>query len=59
MTLTPWLVPYRRHEPGYTGASHVYGGDFFSTARSEFDPDTLAERPYDVERTLALFEDAT
>jgi len=44
---------------GYTGAIHVYGGDFFSTARSEFDPDTLAERPYDVERTLALFEDAT
>jgi predicted metal-dependent enzyme (double-stranded beta helix superfamily) len=41
-----------------TGAIHVYGGDFFTQARSEFDPETLAESPYDVERTLALFEDA-
>jgi predicted metal-dependent enzyme (double-stranded beta helix superfamily) len=42
----------------YTGAIHVYGGDFFSQPRSEFDPETLEERPYDVERTLALFEAA-
>jgi predicted metal-dependent enzyme (double-stranded beta helix superfamily) len=45
-----------RRQP--TGAIHVYGGDFFTQARSEFDPDTLAESPYDVERTLALFEAA-
>jgi predicted metal-dependent enzyme (double-stranded beta helix superfamily) len=46
--------PRRSH----TGAIHVYGGDFFTQARSEFDPETLLESPYDVERTLALFEDA-
>jgi predicted metal-dependent enzyme (double-stranded beta helix superfamily) len=42
----------------FTGAIHVYGGDFFTQPRSEFDPDTLAEQPYDVGRTLALFEAA-
>jgi predicted metal-dependent enzyme (double-stranded beta helix superfamily) len=42
----------------YTGAIHVYGGDFFTQARSEFDPVTLAETPYDVARTLELFEAA-
>jgi predicted metal-dependent enzyme (double-stranded beta helix superfamily) len=42
----------------YTGAIHVYGGDFFSQARSEFDPVTLVESPYDVARTLELFEAA-
>lgn len=35
---------------------HVYGGDFFNQRRSEFDPDTLEEAPYRVERTLALFD---
>lgn len=42
----------------FTGAIHVYGGDFFTQPRSEFDPDTLAESPYDVDRTIALFEQA-
>jgi predicted metal-dependent enzyme (double-stranded beta helix superfamily) len=41
-----------------TGAIHVYGGDFFAQPRSEFDPDTLAEQPYDVARTLELFATA-
>ena len=41
-----------------TGAIHVYGGDFFATARSEWDPQTLAEHPYDVEHTLRLFEES-
>ena len=27
-----------------TGAIHVYGGDFFSTARSEWNPETLLEQ---------------
>src|SRR5262245_54268282 len=35
-----------------TGAIHVYGGDFVSTERSEWDPITLTERPYDYERIL-------
>lgn len=30
-----------------TGAIHVYGGDFFATPRSEWDPESLAEMPYD------------
>jgi predicted metal-dependent enzyme (double-stranded beta helix superfamily) len=41
-----------------TGAIHVYGGDFFETARSEWDPSTLEERPYDLEGNLRLFEEA-
>ncbi len=41
-----------------TGAIHVYGGDFFATPRSEFDPDTFAERPYDVENARRVFREA-
>ncbi len=39
-----------------TGALHVYGGDFFEIARSEWDAETLHEKPYDVEKNMALFE---
>jgi len=38
-----------------TGALHVYGGDFFATPRSEWDPETLIEQPYDADRTIGLF----
>ena len=41
-----------------TGAIHVYGGDFFAVQRSEWDPETLAERPYDVEKNMRLFTEA-
>jgi predicted metal-dependent enzyme (double-stranded beta helix superfamily) len=41
-----------------TGAVHIYGGDFFAVNRSEFDPDTLEERPYDFEKTKQWFMDA-
>lgn len=44
--------------PRLTGAIHVYGGDFFSTARSEWDSETLAERPYDVQMAMRLFEES-
>ena len=44
--------------PRLTGAIHVYGGDFFGTARSEWEPETLTERAYDVERNMRLFEEA-
>jgi predicted metal-dependent enzyme (double-stranded beta helix superfamily) len=44
--------------PRLTGAIHVYGGDFFGVPRSEWDPETLLERDYDVERTLRRFEEA-
>lgn len=41
-----------------TAAIHVYGGDFFETPRSEWDPKTLEEHPYDVEHTMRLFEES-
>lgn len=39
----------------FTGAIHVYGGDFFATERSEWDPENLQEGPYDLDKNLALF----
>ena len=42
----------------FTGAIHVYGGDFFAMPRSEWTPDTLEERPYDVDRAKQVFADA-
>jgi predicted metal-dependent enzyme (double-stranded beta helix superfamily) len=42
----------------FTGAIHVYGGDFFAVARSEWDPQTPEERPYDVAHTRQAFQDA-
>jgi len=38
-----------------TGAIHVYGGDFFAIDRSEWDPDSLEERPYDTEKARRMF----
>lgn len=38
-----------------TAAIHVYGGDFFDTPRSEWDPDTEEERPSSGERSRDLF----
>jgi len=39
-----------------TAAIHVYGGDFFSVPRLEWDPDEHRERPFDFERTRLRFE---
>ena len=41
-----------------TGALHVYGGNFFETPRSEWDPESLLEGSYDVEKNLGLFEES-
>jgi predicted metal-dependent enzyme (double-stranded beta helix superfamily) len=41
-----------------TAAIHVYGGDFFGTPRSEWDPQTLKEQPYDVAATMRAFEES-
>ena len=41
-----------------TGGIHVYGGDFFATPRSEWDPKTFEEQPYDVADTLRAFEES-
>ncbi|HEY2813873.1 MAG TPA: hypothetical protein VGJ03_10460 [Acidimicrobiales bacterium] len=46
--------PRRTH----TGAIHVYGGDFVAQPRSQWDPDTMLEEPYDYERVLELFKTA-
>jgi predicted metal-dependent enzyme (double-stranded beta helix superfamily) len=42
----------------FTGAIHVYGGDFFGVPRSEWDPTTLGERAYDVENVRRLFRES-
>ena len=39
-----------------TAAIHVYGGDFFAVQRSEWNPKTFEEQPYDVQDTLRAFE---
>lgn len=44
--------------PRLTGAIHVYGGDFFGAARSEWDPESLLEGRYDVEKNMRLFEES-
>ena len=42
-----------------TRAIHVYGGDFFAAPdRREWDPETLRERPWDLEDTRRLFTQA-
>jgi predicted metal-dependent enzyme (double-stranded beta helix superfamily) len=43
-----------------TRAIHVYGGDFFAppTPRSEWDHESLVERPWDMEDTRRLFREA-
>jgi predicted metal-dependent enzyme (double-stranded beta helix superfamily) len=40
----------------FTGALHVYGGDFFETPRSQWTPDTLQEQRSDGDVIRAIFE---
>jgi predicted metal-dependent enzyme (double-stranded beta helix superfamily) len=42
----------------HTGAIHVYDGNFFTQPRSEWDAETLAESPFDVEALIRFFEEA-
>jgi predicted metal-dependent enzyme (double-stranded beta helix superfamily) len=45
--------------PRLTGAIHVYGGDFFDHVnRSEWDPESLLEAPFDPQRAVRRFEEA-
>ena len=44
--------------PRLSGAIHVYGGDFFGIARSEWNPETLLERPYDMSKNLKILAGA-
>lgn len=41
-----------------TGAIHIYGGDFVDQERSQWNPETLREEPYDSARVAQLFADA-
>jgi predicted metal-dependent enzyme (double-stranded beta helix superfamily) len=41
-----------------TAAIHVYGGDFFAVPRSEWDPQTFEERPFDIEHAKEIFAEA-
>ncbi len=42
----------------FTGALHVYGGDFYDAHRSEWEPECLTERPFDYEGNSRLFQEA-
>jgi predicted metal-dependent enzyme (double-stranded beta helix superfamily) len=44
--------------PRLTGAIHVYGGDFFGVPRSEWDAESLRERPCDGTKMARRFEEA-
>ncbi len=40
----------------FTGGIHIYGGDFFATTRSQWDPETLDEQPSDGAVIRGMFE---
>jgi len=42
----------------FTGGIHVYGGDFFATTRSQWNPETRVEEPSDGDVIRGLFERA-
>jgi len=42
----------------FTGGIHIYGGDFFATARTQWNPETLAEEPSDGDVIRRIFERA-
>jgi predicted metal-dependent enzyme (double-stranded beta helix superfamily) len=39
----------------FTAALHIYGGDFFAVERSMWDPLSLEEEPYDIDKNAAIF----
>jgi len=42
--------------PRFTGGIHIYGGDFFETRRSQWEPETLHEDPSDGQTIREMFE---
>ncbi len=49
------------HNPArssYTGAIHIYGGDFVGSPRSQWDAETLRERTYDLNAVQQEFDRA-
>ena len=54
-------VVHAVHDPArssYTGAIHIYGGDFVGTPRSQWDAETLQEHPYDLDAVHQEFDRA-
>ena len=41
-----------------TGTIHVYGGDFFAQRRTEWDPATFEEHPFDMDHLSRAFDEA-
>lgn len=41
-----------------TGAIHIYGGDFFAGGRTEWDPESLAPRPWSIQGAVRQFEES-
>ena len=44
--------------PRLTGAIHIYGGDFYGVARSQWDSETLHEHPLDLQAVQLSFREA-
>jgi predicted metal-dependent enzyme (double-stranded beta helix superfamily) len=44
--------------PRLTGAIHVYLGPFFTARRNEWNPESLIEGTYDIEKNMRLFEES-
>lgn len=42
--------------PRFTGGIHIYGGDFFATTRSQWNPETLQEEPSDGAAIRSIFD---
>lgn len=42
----------------FTGGIHIYGGDFFATERTQWDPETLEKQPSDGDVIRGIFERA-
>jgi predicted metal-dependent enzyme (double-stranded beta helix superfamily) len=40
----------------FTGGIHIYGGDFFATTRSQWNPETLEEEPSDGDAIRGMFQ---
>jgi predicted metal-dependent enzyme (double-stranded beta helix superfamily) len=40
----------------FTGGIHIYGGDFFDTTRSQWDPETMLQEPSDGDVIKQMFE---
>ena len=40
----------------FTGGIHIYGGDFFNTTRSQWNPETLEQEPSDGDRIREMFQ---